>query len=123
MNSQLPTQPQRIARGTSRPRTQAGSPAPSRRRKRKKRNPMVLFFRGLARRLYFGGKTLFRVALLVPILVFMVAFSYQVDRSGLSAEIGKLRREGKLECDRRTFRLLCVPEHEKSAPSGADTSV
>ena len=83
MKNQLPTQPQRIARGTSRPRTQAGSPAPSRRRKRKKRNPMALFFRGLARRLYFGGKTLIRVALLIPILVFMVAFSYQVDRSGL----------------------------------------
>ena len=47
----------------------------------------------------------------------------EVDRSGLSVEIGKLRREGKLECEKRTFRLLCVPEHEKSAPSGADTSV
>jgi len=30
----------------------------------------------------------------------------EVDRSGLSAEIGKLRREGVLECDRSTFRLL-----------------
>ena len=30
----------------------------------------------------------------------------EVDRSGLSAEISKLRREGVLECDRSTFRLL-----------------
>ncbi len=30
----------------------------------------------------------------------------EVDRSGLSAEIGKLRKEGVLECSRSTFRLL-----------------
>lgn len=30
----------------------------------------------------------------------------EVDRSGLSAEISKLRREGVLECKRNTFRLL-----------------
>ena len=30
----------------------------------------------------------------------------EVDRSGLSVEIGKLRREGKLWCDRNCFRLL-----------------
>ena len=30
----------------------------------------------------------------------------QVDRSGLSSEIGKLRREGKLESDKSFFRLL-----------------
>ena len=41
------------------------------------------FLRGLARRIYFGVKTASRVVLLVPILVFMVAFSYNVDRSGL----------------------------------------
>ena len=30
----------------------------------------------------------------------------EVDRSGLSAEIGKLRREGVLECEKSSFRLL-----------------
>lgn len=30
----------------------------------------------------------------------------EVDRSGLSAEIGKLRREGILDCERSRFRLL-----------------
>ncbi len=30
----------------------------------------------------------------------------QVDRSGLSVEIGRLRREGRLECERSFFRLL-----------------
>ena len=30
----------------------------------------------------------------------------EVDRSGLSAEIGKLRREGVLACERNRFRLL-----------------
>ena len=30
----------------------------------------------------------------------------EVDRSGLSAEIGKLRREGVLECEKNSFRLL-----------------
>ena len=38
---------------------------------------------GLVRRLYFGSKTLFRAALLLPILAFMVIFSYNVDCSGL----------------------------------------
>jgi hypothetical protein len=38
---------------------------------------------GIVRRLYFGGKTLFRLLLIVPILVFMVWVSYTVDRSGL----------------------------------------
>lgn len=30
----------------------------------------------------------------------------EVDRSGLSAEISKLRKEGKLECEKSTFHLL-----------------
>lgn len=30
----------------------------------------------------------------------------EVDRSGLSSELGKLRKEGALECDRRKFKLL-----------------
>ena len=64
-----------------RPRTQTKK-KPSRKRK-KKVSPIVLFFRGVVRRLYFGGKILVRCAFLVPILVFMVGFSYTVDRSGL----------------------------------------
>ena len=39
----------------------------------------------------------------------------EVDRSGLSAEIGKLRREGVLECEKNRFRLLCPP---KEIPNG-----
>lgn len=59
--------------------------APARQRTcRKKVNPFVLFLRGLARRLYFGIKTAFKFLLFVPVLVFMVAFSYNVDRSGCS---------------------------------------
>ena len=38
---------------------------------------------GVVRRLYFGSKTLIRFVLLVPIVVFMVYFSYNVDCSGL----------------------------------------
>ena len=30
----------------------------------------------------------------------------EVDRSGLSSEIGKLRREGRIACDKNVFRLL-----------------
>ena len=37
----------------------------------------------LARRLLLGTKILFKLALLLPIPIFMVAFSYKVDRSGL----------------------------------------
>ena len=55
--------------------------SPSRRRKRPGLFLRALY--GLLRRLYFGGKTLFRIALLAPILVFMVWVSYTVDRSGL----------------------------------------
>ncbi len=44
---------------------------------------MLWFLHGLIRRIYFGLKTASRLVLLVPILVFMVAFSYNVDRSGL----------------------------------------
>ena len=33
----------------------------------------------------------------------------EVDRSGLSAEISKLRREGVLECEKNRFRLLKTP--------------
>ena len=37
----------------------------------------------LARRLFLGTKIFFKLALLLPIPIFMVAFSYKVDRSGL----------------------------------------
>lgn len=83
-----PTLTTKIQRGAvsapERPSPPPPSPAKKKRRSRKKRrNPLLWFLQGAARRLYFGGKTLVRAALLVPILVFMVAFSYQVDRSGL----------------------------------------
>ena len=73
----IPAPPVKIHRG-------APGSAPARQRRcRKKVNPFVLFLRGLARRLYFGIKTAFKFLLFVPVLVFMVAFSYNVDRSGL----------------------------------------
>ena len=73
----IPAPPVKIQRG-------APTNTPVKKRRRKKRvNPFVLLLRGLARRIYFGVKTAFKFLLLVPILVFMVAFSYNVDRSGL----------------------------------------
>lgn len=82
-----PTPTQKIQRGAA-PEGPAKAPArpaasAAKPRRKKRPNPFVLFLHGLARRLYFGGKTLIRVALLVPVLLFMVAFSYEVDRSGL----------------------------------------
>lgn len=80
----IPAPPVKIQRGAAQP----GTTAPAKRKpagsKRKKRSsPLVIFLRGLLRRLYFGLKTASRLVLLAPILVFMVAFSYNVDRSGL----------------------------------------
>lgn len=73
----IPTPPVKIQRG-------APTAAPVRpKRKPKRRNPIIWFFEGLARRLFFGTKTAFKCLLLVPILVFMVVVSYNVDRSGL----------------------------------------
>lgn len=73
----IPTLPVKIQRG-------APTAAPVRpKRKPKRRNPIIWFFQGLARRLFFGTKTAFKCLLLVPILVFMVVVSYNVDRSGL----------------------------------------
>ena len=72
----IPTPPVKIRRG-------AAKTQPARhRRKQKRRNPILWFLQGLVRRLFFGTKTAFKCLLLVPILVFMVAFSYNVDRSG-----------------------------------------
>ena len=73
----IPAPPVKIHRGAP------GSAPARQRRRRKKVNPFVLFLRGLARRLYFGIKTAFKFLLFVPVLVFMVAFSYNVDRSGV----------------------------------------
>ena len=73
----IPTPPVKIQRG-------AAVTAPARPRPgRKRRNPIVWFLQGLLRRLYFGLKTGVKFLLLAPILVFMVAFSYNVDCSGL----------------------------------------
>lgn len=58
-------------------------PPPGAAAEEKAPQPLLWFLQGLLRRLYFGLKTAFKCALLVPILVFMVAFSYNVDRSGL----------------------------------------
>lgn len=44
---------------------------------------MKNFFIGLLLRIYYAIKITFRILLLVPILVFMVLFSYKIDRSGL----------------------------------------
>ena len=80
----IPAPPVKIQRGA-----QSAAPAAkpkkatNKKRRKRRRNPLVWFLRGLARRIYFGVKTASRVVLLVPILVFMVAFSYNVDRSGL----------------------------------------
>ena len=63
----------------------APGPPPARKKPRRKKKPGLIyrFFAGIARRLYFGSKTILKFALLVPLLVFMVAFSYNVDCSGL----------------------------------------
>lgn len=74
----IPAPPVKIHRGAP------GSTPARQRRRRKKVNPFVLFLRGLARRLYFGIKTAFKFLLFVPVLVFMVAFSYNVDRAACS---------------------------------------
>lgn len=83
----IPAPPVKIQRDTNgaAPAAPAAKPkkaAPKKRRKRR-RNPLLWFLHGLIRRIYFGLKTASRLALLVPIFVFMVAFSYNVDRSGL----------------------------------------
>ena len=83
----IPAPPVKIQRDTNgaapaAPATKPKKAAPQKRRKRR-RNPLLWFLHGLIRRIYFGLKTASRLVLLVPILVFMVAFSYNVDRSGL----------------------------------------
>lgn len=78
-----PTSPTQIHRspGTA---SVPSAPKHSAKRKRKKGPGLVRrFFEGILRRLFFGSKTLVKCLLLVPIVVFMVAFSYNVDCSGL----------------------------------------
>lgn len=78
-----PTSPTQIHRapGTA---SVPGAPKHSAKRKRKKDPGLVRrFFEGILRRLFFGSKTLVKCLLLLPIVVFMVAFSYNVDCSGL----------------------------------------
>ena len=72
-----------VAAPARKPTTKQKKSALSPRRRPKKPNIFVRFLHGLVRRLYFGSKTLFKFALFIPILVFMVWFSYTVDRSGL----------------------------------------
>ena len=87
-----PVSPTPVQRGAQRPARRSRPPqartaprqgAPGRRRKQKKPSLIRRFFAGLARRLFFGGKTIVKFALLTPILAFMVVFSYTVDCSGL----------------------------------------
>ncbi|WP_294758586.1 hypothetical protein [uncultured Gemmiger sp.] len=73
----LPAPPVKIQRGKAAPpRTKYHT------RRKKRPNPFVLLFRELLRRLYFGIKISYKALLLLPIPLFMVAFSYHVDRSG-----------------------------------------
>lgn len=76
----LPEKPKKIERRGSGKR--AANSQRTTAKRRKKRNPVVWFCEGFVRRLYYGIKTSFKFALLAPVLLFMVAFSYQVDRSG-----------------------------------------
>lgn len=76
-----PTPVRRSAGGAG----QAPARPAARKKTRRQKKPSLIyrFFAGIARRLYFGSKTILKFALLVPLLVFMVAFSYNVDCSGL----------------------------------------
>lgn len=91
----MPTQtPASAPRGTQKV-SRSAVAAPARKPTTKRKNPLPhradtpkakylrSLLHGLVRRLYFGSKTLFKFALFIPILVFMVWFSYTVDRSGL----------------------------------------
>ena len=103
----IPAPPVKIQRDTNgaapaAPATKPKKAAPQKRRKRR-RNPLLWFLHGLIRRIYFGLKTASRLVLLVPILVFMVAFSYNVDRSALSNELSLMRQDGILRYNKNHF--------------------
>lgn len=89
-NPARPASPVRVSRSTAgasgtEARRTAPHPARCAPAPRRKKKPSLIrrFFVGVVRRLYFGSKTLIRFVLLVPIVVFMVYFSYNVDCSGL----------------------------------------
>ena len=80
----LPAPPVKIQRdGAAAPVAPAPAKAKPKKCRKRRRNPILWFLHGLVRRIYFGLKIASRLVLLAPILVFMVAFSYNVDRSGL----------------------------------------
>lgn len=84
-----PAAPQHVQRASGAPAAEKkpaeanGKAKKKKKAKKKWEGPKNPFLRGLLRRIYFGFKITFKVALLVPILYFMVRFSYEVDRSGL----------------------------------------
>ena len=82
--TQRPASPTPVRRSAGGAGQAPARPAARKKTRRKKKPGLIYrFFAGIARRLYFGSKTILKFALLVPLLVFMVAFSYNVDCSGL----------------------------------------
>ena len=82
--TQRPASPPRGRRSAGGAGQAPARPAARKKTRRQKKPGLIYrFFAGIARRLYFGSKTIFKFALLAPLLVFMVAFSYNVDCSGL----------------------------------------
>ena len=82
--TQRPASPTPVRRSAGGAGQAPARPAARKKTRRQKKPGLIYrFFAGIARRLYFGSKTIFKFALLVPLLVFMVAFSYNVDCSGL----------------------------------------
>ena len=113
-SSSMPAPPVKIQRGGSTQTPARPQPQPQRRRRRRKKrpHPLLLFLQGILRRLYFGLKTGFKLLLLVPVLVFMVAFSYNVDRSGLF--------QGELAPRRIVDLMLGVDSFFNMGVTGAD---
>lgn len=82
--TQRPASPTPVRRSAGGAGQAPARPAARKKTRRQKKPGLIYrFFAGIARRLYFGSKTIFKFALLAPLLVFMVAFSYNVDCSGL----------------------------------------
>ena len=82
--TQRPASPTPVRRSAGGAGQAPARPAARKKTRRQKKPGLIYrFFAGIVRRLYFGSKTIFKFALLVPLLVFMVAFSYNVDCSGL----------------------------------------
>ena len=82
--TQRPASPTPVRRSAGGAGQAPARPAARKKTRRQKKPGLIYrFFAGIARRLYFGSKTILKFALLAPLLVFMVAFSYNVDCSGL----------------------------------------